>query len=382
MVEVIAAWTEAGTGLQEIPESLTSPFPLVTRISIWLFQLPSVIQVPAALAGAVVLLWLGRKLWKEGPRLWGWARSRSTALQIGFVVLGVVALTVVSMVGMSGYNYTQHSNDFCVSCHVMDDAFTRFGQSEHAEEGCHDCHQQPISASLRQVALWVLERPTSIGSHAPVPNQVCMRCHVEDDPDETWQRISATAGHRVHLESDSTVLENVQCVKCHAREIHHFVPTAETCGQSECHDNGSVDLVLGGMSSDTTSLHCVICHEFTAPVSESAPRSDAFGRLIPDSQDCQSCHEMEGLPKEFDIEQEPHQGTCGYCHNPHVQEEPSQAYNTCTNAGCHEQPEQLSAFHRDEHAQVANDCGACHEEHRWEAPIRCDACHEDPLRRR
>ena len=127
--------------------------------------------------------------------------TRSRAVQAALAAFALVLVVGVGAMGAATWNYTQHSNDFCIGCHVMNPAFAKFssGENKHAELSCHDCHQQPISASVRQLYLWVKERPQEIGEHAKVPNQVCANCHVTGDT-VRWQRVAAPAGHRVHPE--------------------------------------------------------------------------------------------------------------------------------------------------------------------------------------
>jgi nitrate/TMAO reductase-like tetraheme cytochrome c subunit len=293
---------------------------------------------------------------------------------VALVVAGIVLASTWS--GSSAWSYMQHSNEFCTSCHLMDEPFERFTMSEHSQLNCHDCHTQRITESLRQLYLWVAERPEEIGPHNPVANHVCASCHIVADPDSSWQRISATAGHRVHLESDSLPLANLQCVTCHGTEVHRFVPTRETCGQSECHASETTTVALTAMSSDTLAIHGTMCHQFTAPVDETGPLAASFGRIRPGADECQACHEMEEVIEQFDVDEVAHDGECGSCHKPHTQTEPAQAFETCSTSECHTDPAAESPFHRDEHAAV-DGCQSCHEAHTWTAPIRCSACHTD-----
>ena len=105
---------------------------------------------------------------------------------------------------------------------------------------------------------WVLHRPERIPPHAEVPDERCAECHIRERPDSVWQRISATAGHRIHLESDSASLAEIKCVTCHAAAVHEFAAADSTCGQSACHQ--STPIRLAGMRGQT-SLHCATCHQ-------------------------------------------------------------------------------------------------------------------------
>ena len=344
----------------------------------WLFTLPRAVQIGAivlgllAAAAVVVLLWMRR-----GPIV-VWLRTRSRGWKIGLAATAAVALAFVAGFGAVAWHYTQHSNGFCVSCHVMTNAYQRFQASEHSKLECHDCHQQPIAASVRQVVVWIAERPQDIPEHGKLPNRVCARCHIQDrpgSPDSTWQRIVATAGHRVHLNSDSAVLKDVQCVKCHGVEVHKFVPVNQTCGQEGCHED--VRIKLGKMAAQT-QMHCVGCHQFTRQVSESHPVDSSRQALVPAGGECFACHEMRERMPGFDPLKDPHRGRCGICHNPHEQTTPAAAFATCGEAACHARADTASPFHRGISAHALESCGSCHRAHDWKASgASCTSCHSD-----
>ena len=254
----------------------------------------------------------------------------------------------------------------------MAPAFERFTASEHDSLTCHDCHQQSIFASTRQLYLWVLERPEEIPPHAPVPNEICENCHVTDQG-EAWQRVASTAGHRTHLESDSSALREVMCVTCHGVEVHRFVPVDQTCALSDCHVD--TEIALGNMQ-DQTSLHCVTCHEFTVEVPLLATRDSAAGTLTPTMEQCLSCHEMQAMLAEFDVAFDPHSGSCGMCHNPHVQTVATDANTTCASANCHVDW-RAEPFHvGPRHVDVGSECTVCHQPHRARVDASdCVGCH-------
>lgn len=362
-----------------VPDTLPEP-PLpggLAGVIRWFFHVPQWIQIGGAVLAVFVGGWLAYRLWSGRREIWSWIRTRRTALQLAMAGVAAAAVIAAGAFAKVSWDYTQHANEFCTACHVMGDAFRKFTQSEHADLECHDCHQQPISASMRQVYLWVLERPEEIGPHSPVPNERCAECHIQQDPDSTWQRIAATAGHRVHLESDSAALDTAMCVTCHGVEVHRFVPASQTCGQADCHAEEDTRIVLGRMAGQT-GLHCVGCHEFTAPVSEQVPRDTAHQALVPTESQCLGCHEMQQVLADFQVEEDPHDGRCGWCHDPHAQETPAAAFATCTGSGCHSQPDTLSPFHQGIAHAVLEDCGACHEAHDWSAEGQdCASCHPD-----
>jgi hypothetical protein len=353
---------------------MESPFPSwAAPLSRFLFSVPQWVMIGGIVLAGIVFVGLAAFVWlRREALLAGW-RARSPRLRMA-ATGGVAALVLVGVgLGWQSWSFMQHDNDFCQSCHIMDVPFQKFTTSEHSTFQCHDCHQQPISASIRQVYLWVLDRPEDIGEHAPVPNTVCGTCHIQQDPDSVWQRIVATAGHRVHLESDS--LPDLMCVRCHGVEIHRFVPVDQTCGQSGCHEPEKTQVVLGSMAGQN-DLHCVACHRFTAPVTEEAALDTARAALVPHQEQCFSCHQMRDQLVTFDPELEPHGAVCGTCHNPHTQETPELADESCATSSCHGNADTLTPFHRGLAADVAGNCVGCHRAHTFVVEgENCAACH-------
>jgi hypothetical protein len=347
----------------------------VAEVLQYFFQIPQWIQIGGAILGVVVAIVVLVVLWKRRQALWGWFVSRSQGAKVALASTVGIVLIAFAVFGFASLDYMEHDNDFCTGCHVMAPAVTKFADSEHAKLQCHDCHQQSMYANARQLVLWVLDRPEEIGKHAPVPTRICAQCHIQDRPDSVWQRISATAGHRLHLESDSSALRDVQCVTCHGVEVHEFQPVDKTCGQSGCHDKTEIRLAK---MADQTDLHCTVCHEFTRPVSEQISADSARRTLVPMHTECLGCHEMREAVKDLDPKTEPHEARCGACHNPHEQDSPKAAFQSCTNAGCHSTPRDETPFHRTIAEAKLEDCESCHTAHSWEVkPNRCLDCHSD-----
>ncbi len=362
--------------LLQDPEPAAPPLPGgVAAVLRFFFNLPQWVQIGGAVAGAVAGIVVAVWVWRHRVALWTWVTTRSRPLKLALgaaVAVGVLAGAVGSAVS---WNYMQHDNGFCTGCHVMGPSFARFTQSEHSQLTCHDCHQQSIFASARQLYLWVAERPAEIGAHAPVPNAICEQCHAGGNR-EAWQRIATTAGHRTHLESDSSALRGVQCVTCHGVEVHRFAPADSTCGS--CHSGSSIQ--LAGMRNQT-ALHCTACHQFTADVPLLATRDSASGTLTPGSRQCFACHEMRGLLASFDLAQDPHSGSCGMCHNPHTQQRPADAGKTCTT--CHSDW-RTEPFHRGaSHRARGTECLTCHQPHQAKVDAAdCEGCHRSARARR
>lgn len=353
-----------------------SPLPggVAETVRFLLNTVPPWVQMGGVVLAVVVAVIVLRLLIVRRRAIGGWLGTRSRGVKIGLGTLALLLIAGTATMGAATWNYTQHSNDFCTGCHVMNPAFQRFAnlENEHAELSCHDCHQQPLTASMRQLYLWVKERPAEIGEHAKVPNQVCEGCHVTGDT-ARWQRVAATAGHRVHLESDSSTLKELQCVTCHGVEVHRFSPVAETCGQSDCHKTSETNIVLGKMAEQTVR-HCTSCHGFTADVPALATTDSARGTLVPGKGECLGCHEMRKVLEDFNERRDPHGGKCGTCHNPHTQKTTAAAASSC--AECHdnwrEEPFHVGASHR----QVAPKCLTCHAPHASTVDAsNCEGCH-------
>jgi len=345
----------------------------VAAVLRFFFNLPQWFQIAGFIVGVIVAAIVLVVLWRRRRILVAWVVSRPRSLKITLASGAAAIILGFAGVGVVGYDYMEHNNGFCTGCHVMKAPFQRFAGSKHDSLSCHACHQQSMFANMRQLYLWVAERPQSIGMHAKVPTRICASCHVRGDAKETWQRIASTAGHRTHLESDSSALKDVQCVTCHGLEVHRFVPVDSTCAQSGCHVN--VRIALAKMSNQTDA-HCTTCHRFTTEVPALATRDSARGTLVPQMKQCFSCHPMQAVLAEFDPAKDPHRGTCGDCHNPHVQKVAAEAAQTCASAKCHADWRSEPFHVGKNHVAVAQNCTLCHEPHHAKVDASdCAGCH-------
>lgn len=341
---------------------------------------PQWIQIGGVVVGAIVGVWLAIVAWKRRAEIATWLLTRSRGAKIALGASTVLGLGIAGGVGAWSWDYMMHDNDFCSSCHVMKGAFTRFRVSEHDRLECHACHQQSIFASAKELYYWVMDRPEKIPAHAPVPNRICGECHEQSQADSTWKRVIATAGHAVHFKSDSSSLKDLMCVDCHAKEVHAFKAVDVSCKSSGCHEETKV--VLGSMA-DQSGLHCVTCHDFGKSVSEKVAIDSTRQALVPARQECFTCHEMRQKLAERDLDKDPHQATCGTCHNPHDQTKAGKAFDSCATAGCHASADTLTAFHRGLGNHALDQCGQCHKPHSWKVEsTRCIDCHGDIYQRK
>ena len=293
----------------------------------------------------------------------GWILAASSVLLLG----GIVA-----SVGMyRAYDYVQHDNDFCTTCHLMQGPYERFAQSEHRGLGCKACHRPNIWQRSTMGMIQLIERPDSLTRHAEVPTETCAECHVDGKPEE-WKLIAQSAGHRAHLESNDPKLAKIECLTCHGAGIHNFATSDQSCGQSGCHENTKIE--LGGMSKLT--IHCAGCHDFNKPLASSVSADSARSSLRPARNDCFSCHEMRSKVASSIPADEPHGAVCGTCHNPHKQETPAAAVTSCASGSCHQQIDTVSAMHRKLGMGVLENCTMCHSAHNWKPKGKeCSSCH-------
>lgn len=312
-----------------------------------------------------------------------WERLQGLLGSLSPTVLGLVGVLILSGVGGGGYyafrtyDYVQHDNDFCLSCHLMAEPFELFAESAHQGLGCKACHRPTLVGRSRMALTQIVNDPQELSVHAEVPNEICAECHIDGDP-EKWRLIANSAGHRVHFESEEAELQGLQCVECHSTSLHEFSPIDRTCAQVGCHDDNTIQ--LGGMSDLT--IHCAACHSFVAPVEESGPTATASilgneidAAILPDYEECFSCHVMRTLVEMPDPD--PHAGGCAACHNPHEQTTPQEAVESCATAGCHTEPDTLSVYHRDVPEEVLTNCIVCHDAHDFSLDgADCASCHE------
>jgi hypothetical protein len=364
----------------------------ITPIIQFIFQQhPWVMWGGVALA-AVIALFLLRWLWPRRQAMLTWLATRNRAVKIAMAGAIGILLLAATGAGFAGYHFMENDPRFCNGCHI----FVPSGQAwvrpdtgwyslvpklegKHDTINCHTCHPlKPIKEGIK-LTLWMSGvRDEHIPEHAKVPRATCEQCHVQGAARETWQAVAATAGHRTHLESDSSALKGkVECLTCHARTAHRFQPADTTCVQQGCHLTEESRIQLGRMAGQS-DLHCILCHQFTLPVVALATRDSAAGTLRPNLDQCLSCHQMRGLVPGFRAERDPHNGTCGMCHNPHAQTTVAAAATSCSAAGCHadwrSEPFHTGLTHRN----VAQNCALCHQPHAARVDASdCTGCHDE-----
>jgi hypothetical protein len=397
---IIQAWDSVtGQLVDSVVVRSPLPDPLVPIVQ-WIFQRPGWVMIGGLiLAGIVVLAGLV-VLWRRRRSIWTLlaTRDRGVKLALGFSV-GTILLLILGTGGKT-YDYIMHDNDFCRGCHIFvpsGQVFVRPDtgtyllvnkpEGKHDTLSCHACHPFNLKTQTKELFYWMVARPDKIPPHGKVPREICEQCHVTGPAKVTWKRITTTAGHRTHLESDSAALKNVGCLTCHARTAHRFQPADTTCAQKGCHLTDEIKIRLGRMAArfeparlrplpNEEQLYCNSCHQFTADAQFLAPDS-ALALLRPASRQCFKCHEMRVLLASFDPAQEPHGGACGMCHNPHTDVKPANALKSCTDAQCHADWRKIDFHTGAAHRKVAVRCEVCHVPHAARVDASdCVGCHQ------
>lgn len=394
---VIQVWDSiTGQVIDSVVVRSPLPDPFVPIVQ-FVFQKPGWVMVGgiilAAMVAALVLVWLWRR--RRAVRTWLATRDHGVKLALAGTV-GVVLLLIFGT-SVKAYDYMMHDNDFCRGCHIFVPSGQVFVRPDtgtyllvHKMEGkhdtltCHACHPFEIKAQTKELVAWMLARPDQIPEHGRVPREICEQCHVTGPAKDTWKRVTTTSGHRIHLESDSPALKDVECLTCHARTAHRFQPADTTCAQQGCHFTDSVKIRLGRMSSrfdpgkplpNEELLYCNSCHQFTADA-QFLSADSALGLLRPASRQCFACHEMRTLLATYDPAREPHGGGCGMCHQPHIDVRPSDALKSCTDAQCHADWRDEDFHTGKTHRKVSERCEICHEPHAARVDASdCVGCH-------
>jgi hypothetical protein len=390
--------TLTGRAIDSVVVTSPLPDPLVPVVQ-WIFQKPGWVMVGGIVLGAVVGLAALVFLWRRRTTIATWLRTRQRGVKVAMLGGVLAVLLAIFGTGFKTYNFMMHDNDFCAGCHI----FVPSGQvwvrpdtgtyllvhkleGKHDTLSCHSCHPFEIKAQTKELVAWMTARPDKIPPHGKVPREVCEDCHVTGAAKDTWKRVTTTAGHRTHLESDSTALKDVECLTCHARTAHRFQPADTTCAQQGCHFTDSVRIRLGRMASrfdageplpNEELLYCNACHQFTADA-QLLTADSAVALLRPASRQCFGCHEMRNLLASYDPGREPHSGACGMCHNPHTDVKPADALKSCADAQCHADWRDVPFHTGSAHRKGVERCETCHQPHAARVDASdCVGCHKE-----
>lgn len=287
-----------------------------------------------------------------------WWKAIPLNAKITIIVLASVIVVGSSVGAFYFYDFTQHNPKACVMCHLMQPAYDSWSVSAHKNVTCHECHRASIIEQNRLLLMAVFKRPTTVPPRhgkVIVPYTTCIECHWEGDP--KIKKINRSYGHAKHV-----FIEQIQCTKCHSREVHKFLPGERFC--LECHK----EKVVHGFGME--DLACLDCHIYKA---------DAKGvdskDLKPTRAKCLECHKSGAkvnFPKDGAMKFD-----CYQCHKPHVKAKVKPSAEDCFS--CHRQIVNVGK-HRLHVQMIGMNCMQCHKPHGWRvteavAKKECVTCH-------
>ncbi len=372
-------------------DSAAAPLPdPVIPIIQWIFQRPPWVMWGGVVLGLIVAGLALRWFWPRRAVFRHWLVSLQPGGKTALAVALLVVLAAAAGAGYKSYDFVENDRRFCAGCHIFvpsgvhitlpdTGSYTLVNELEgkHDTLSCHACHTLNMVKEAVKMVFWMSGdrgEGERVPPHAKVPRHICEGCHVQGEAKQFWQAIATTAGHRTHLESDS-LKGKVECLTCHARAPHRFIPRDTTCTQAGCHLSSQTAIKLGKMAGQT-DLHCGACHHFTKEVPLLATRDSAMGSLRPAQKQCLDCHSMQLRLVGFDRSHDPHNGSCGTCHNPHAQVKPADALKSCTTAGCHDTWRNVPFHSGKAHGRVNTKCELCHQPHAARVDASdCTGCH-------
>ncbi|MDF1866381.1 MAG: hypothetical protein P1U70_16215, partial [Saprospiraceae bacterium] len=250
--------------------------------------------------------------------------------------------------------HTAIAND-CVACHN--------GDYNNTPTDCFGCHELDFNQSTN---------PNHMDAQFPTD---CTTCH-----DETaWSPSSFNHDDHWILDGGHAIIAD-DCVACHNGDYNNTPTSCDACHQLDFDNTINPNHTVLNLSND-----CTTCHT-TEPdwMPAAFPNHDDYyalnGAHAAISNDCAACHSGDYNNTPTD---------CLGCHeldfnqstNPnHVD---AQFPTDC--ATCHDETAWTpSSFNHDnhwvldgEHATIANDCVACHNDDYQNTPTDCAGCHTD-----
>lgn len=269
----------------------------------------------------------------------------------GFVLALIATVSVLGIiVGYKYYRHTQEDPEFCLSCHMMQEAFNEWQRGKHRDVVCQKCHRLNILEQNQLLVAFVANKPVPLSRpHGrEKPWAECRKCH-SGDITQGSRNLRQSYGHAKHV-----FMLGAECKACHASGLHNFQPDENACGT--CH----MDKGVHGVGMEAFS--CLKCHTF----GEKTP-------TMVSKDKCVRCHHlpMKGPMAEF---------PCHQCHKPHGKIKLTS--EDCLGR-CHSNEGKVGQHAR--HMKKGMACLDCHRAHNWvvgqrEARGLCGRCHppKDP----
>jgi len=293
------------------------------------------------------------------------------------------------------HDFTENNPRFCVSCHLMQQAYNAWAGSVHKNVNCHECHYATRAERNRMLLMALINRPKAVGDRhgkVVVPWKMCFKCHWDKKKGyENAEDIAKSELHAKHV-----FIEKIECSKCHgyikdSKEktgLHQFLPSGRFC--LKCHTGKKVHgLGMAGLAclachTDKTENirpdrgKCLTCHgnaEIRARIARLAPTVDTR-YFTPDPGMVRKASSLGVVfPKNA-----PMMFRCYICHKPHEKVRPGMS--DCLK--CHRKIRKVGG-HFLHIKQVGIQCTICHKPHLWKltktaARKTCSRCHpyKDP----
>jgi nitrate/TMAO reductase-like tetraheme cytochrome c subunit len=324
-------------------------------------------------------------------------------LTVRGLTVAVVVITLAT-IGIGAATAATSTAAFCGLCKSHEPYIEETRDSDHASVNCEQCHTKPGPFLFLTAKLEALEQPVKqvAGYEEPmlgtVMNQSCRRCHTNDDLFGLISSSGINVQHRHLIEA------GFLCIRCHSTVGHgdavpegaQHEPTMSQC--LLCHNNKYVS-----SEGEVATADCELCHTkrfyAAAPVSHEETVWEEQHGSIGILSTCSACHH-DAQTADLDL---PDTGapSCRECHDgllmPHpktwlrVHGARSEQLGEKTCATCHDAEEycgtchQLAmphpagfvASHAEEAERIgtgclnchrADNCQACHGEHRDGAP--------------
>ncbi len=77
--------------------------------------------------------------------------------QKAIVILLLLMSVIGGVVGLRYYKHTREDPEFCVSCHMMKEAFRSWQMSKHRDFTCQVCHTMSIMEQNRMLIAYVIK---------------------------------------------------------------------------------------------------------------------------------------------------------------------------------------------------------------------------------
>lgn len=269
----------------------------------------------------------------------------------GFVLALIVLISVLGIVvGYKYYRHTQEDPEFCMSCHMMKEAFQEWQRGKHRDIVCQKCHHLNLIEQNQLLVSFVVKRngPFSQSHGRKKPWSECKNCHLNEISQGSIT-LRKSYGHAKHV-----FMLNTECRVCHGKSLHLFKPDENGC--RNCHKDKGVHGV--GMEA----FSCLKCHAF----------SDKSPKMV-SREKCLGCHKNPASGPMSNFQ-------CHQCHKPHGKIKLKS--EDCLGE-CHSNETKVGQHNL--HMKKGIECLDCHKAHTWtvglgQAKTLCNRCHrsKDP----